>query len=182
MAEQQKTNSETGHAGGGHHEAFPPFDAKNYPSQILWFAIAFGILYVVMSRVALPRVKDIIDSRAGKIQQDLDAAHRMREEANEAAKAYEKTLAEAKANAQALAQQTRAKVKLEQDARRQSVESELNDKLQAAELQISEMKAGAMSNVSQIASEAASAIVQHFTGGEPDSTMVAAAVSDVTRL
>lgn len=181
MAEQQKTKSETGHSGGG-RETFPPFDAKNFPSQILWFAIAFGILYLVMSRVALPRVKKIIDSRAGKIEEDLEAARRMREEANEAAKAYEKTLADAKANAQALAQATRAKVKLEQEAKRQSVETELNEKLKTAELQISEMKAAAMANVSQIASEAASAIVQHFTGGEADPKAVAAAIADVTKL
>ena len=177
MAEGQKTNSETGHPQGA-HEAFPPFDAKNFPSQILWFAIAFGGFYLLMSRVALPRMKAIIDQRAGKIDSDLTAAQKMQEEAREAAAAYEKTLAEARARSKELAQQTQAKVKLEQDAKRQTVESELDHKLKTAETQIAETKAKAMANVGQIANEAASAIVEHFTGKPADPTAVATAIAE----
>jgi F-type H+-transporting ATPase subunit b len=176
MAESQKTNSETGHPQGG-HEAFPPFDAKNFPSQILWFAIAFGAFYLLMSRVALPRMKAIIDHRSGKIEGDLHAAQKMQEEAREAAAAYEKTLAEARSRSKELAQQTQAKVKLEQDAKRHAIEAELDHKLRTAETQIAETKANAMANVGQIANEAASAIVEHFTGKPADPTTVAAAVA-----
>jgi F0F1-type ATP synthase, subunit b len=150
----QTTHSETGHPHEG-KEPFPPFNTANFPSQILWFVISFGVLYLVMSRVALPRMKKIIDQRAGKIESDLAEAQRMQDEAREAAAAYEKTLAEARARSQELANATRAKVKAEQAARRQSIEAELDQKLKTAEAQIAETKASAMTNVGQIANEAA---------------------------
>ena len=177
MAGQQQTNSETGHQGGG--EMFPPFDPQYYPSQILWFVVSFAVLYLVMSRAALPRLKRIIDQRKGKIDDDLTAAQKMQAEAREASAAYEKTLAEARARSQALAQETRAKVKLEQDAKRHAIESELDEKLSRAEMQIAETKANAMASVGQIANEAAAAIVEHFVGKAPDPTAIAAAVAEI---
>jgi F-type H+-transporting ATPase subunit b len=177
MAEGQKTTSETGHPQGA-HEVFPPFDARNFPSQILWFVIAFGAFYMLMSRVALPRMKTIIDQRAAKIAGDLAAAQKMQDEARDAAAAYEKTLAEARARSRELAQETQAKVKLEQDAKRQAIEAELDKKLKTAEAQIADTKASAMASVGQIANEAAAAIVEHFTGKPADSTAIAAAVAE----
>lgn len=177
MAEGQKTNSETGHPKGG-HDTFPPFDAKNFPSQILWFVIAFGAFYMLMSRVALPRLKAVIDERAGKIDGDLAAAQKMQDEARQAAAAYEKTLAEARARSKELAQETQAKVKAEQDAKRLAIESDLDQKLKTAEVQIAETKAKAMASVGQIANEAASAIVEHFTGQPADPTAIATAIAE----
>ena len=177
MAEGQKTHSETGHPQAP-HETFPPFDAKNFPSQILWFVIAFGAFYMLMSRVALPRMKAIIDERAAKIDSDLTAAQKMQEQAREAAAAYEKTLAAARARSKELAQETQAKVKLEQDAKRQAIEAELDAKLKMAEIQIAETKANAMASVGQIANEAASAIVEHFTGQPADPTAIATAIAE----
>ena len=158
--------------------AFPPFDPGTFSSTIVWLVITFGLLYLIMSRLALPRVKGILRTRSDKIHGDLAAARKMREEANEANAAYEKTLTEAKAKSQALAAETRAKVKLEQEAKRRSLEVELNGKLQTAEAQIAEMKAGAMANVGQIANEAASAIVEHITGKPADPTAIAAAIAE----
>lgn len=158
---------------------FPPFDPSHMPSQLIWLAITFGVLYILMSRVALPRVKDILENRSTKISGDLDAAAAMQSEANAASIAFEKTLAEAKSNAQALAQQAQAKVAAEADAKRHALEAELNTKLVAAEAQIGEMKAKAMANVGSIASDAASAIVQQLTGKAPSADAVAAAVANV---
>jgi F-type H+-transporting ATPase subunit b len=176
MAAPEQTTS-TGVPKEG-HETFPPFDARNFPSQILWFAIAFGAFYLLMSRIALPRMKAIIDARVGKIENDLAAAHKMQDEARQAAAAYEKTLAEARAKARDLAQQTHASIKLQQEAKRRAIEAELDEKLRSAELQIAETKASAMANVGQIANEAAAAIVERFTGRPADPTAVAAAVAE----
>jgi len=73
MAAETKTTSEVHHEGGG-HEVFPPFDATHFPSQILWFVIAFAILYALMSRIALPRVGEIKQMRRDKIASELDEA------------------------------------------------------------------------------------------------------------
>ena len=157
--------------------AFPPFDPATYTSTLVWLALTFGALYLIMARVALPRVHDILKNRGDQIRHDLDAAFKMREEANEAVAAYEKTLAEAKSRSQALAQETRARVKLDQDAKRLTLEADLNAKLLSAEQQIAEKKAAAMAGVGQIANEAAAAIVQHITGRPADPAAIASAIA-----
>ena len=165
-------------AGSAHEAAFPPFDPATFSSTLVWLALTFGALYLIMSRLALPRVHDILKDRGDKIRGDLGAAFKMREEANEASAAYEKTLTEAKARSQALAQETRLRVKGEQDTKRLALEAELNAKLQVAETQIAERKASAMASVGLIATEAAAAIVQHITGKPADEAAVASAIAD----
>lgn len=164
-------------SGAAPEAAFPPFDPATFSSTLVWLVLTFGALYLIMSRLALPRVHDILKNRGDKIRSDLGAAFKMREEANEASAAYEKTLAEAKARSQALAQETRLRIKGEQDAKRHALEADLNAKLQTAETQIAERKASAMASVSQIATEAAAAIVQHITGKPADEAAVASAIA-----
>ncbi|MGD0632686.1 MAG: F0F1 ATP synthase subunit B' [Beijerinckiaceae bacterium] len=163
--------------GAPHEASFPPFDPATFSSTLVWLALTFALLYVVMSKVGLPRVASILKHRADQIRSDLAAAFKSREEANQASAAYDKTLAEAKASSQALAQETRARVKHEQDAKRVVIEAELNAKLQAAEAQIAERKASAMASVGEIAGEAAAAIVAHITGKSADPAAIAAAIA-----
>jgi F-type H+-transporting ATPase subunit b len=155
--------------------AFPPFDAANFVPVLIWLVLSFGLLYILMSKVALPRVHDILHTRQAKINEDLENANKMRAEANEAAAAHDKMLAEARAKAQGLAQETHARLHAETEAKRQAIESDLNAKLVAAEAQIAETKAKAMGNVESIAQEAAAAIVQHLTGKPADAAAIAAA-------
>jgi F-type H+-transporting ATPase subunit b len=178
MATETKTTSEVHHEGGG-PGVFPPFDASTYPSQILWFVIAFAILYALMSRVALPRVGDIKKMRSDKIAAELDQAQKLQAQADAAGAAYEKTLADAKARAQNLAQEMHAKLAAETAAKRHELEADLNTRLAAAEAQISEMKTRAMSNVGAIAREAAAQIVQHLTGRPADVNAIARAQSEL---
>jgi F-type H+-transporting ATPase subunit b len=172
-----ETTSEVHHEGGG-HGVFPPFDASTYPSQILWFVIAFAILYALMSRVALPRVGEIKTMRRDKIASELDEAQKLQAQADAAGAAYEKTLADAKARAQSLAQEMHAKLAAETASKRHELEADLNARLAAAEAQISDMKAKAMSNVGAIAREAAAQIVQHLTGRPADVNAIARAQTE----
>jgi len=175
MAEtiNQETRPEVGKAEPG----FPPFNAATFPSQLFWFAIVFIALYLLMSRVALPRVGGIFEVRRTRIARDLDEASRMQRQADEAGAAYEKTLADAKANAQAVAQNMRDKLAAESEARRHELEASLNAKLATAEAQIGATRNQAMANVDAIATEAAAAIVQHLIGTTVDSAVIAQAVA-----
>ena len=164
-------------AAGGGGDAFPPFDPHTYPTSILWLIVTFGILYFTMSRYALPRVGSILKERSDKIHERLAAARKMREQAREASDAYDRTLAEARARSQDLANETRARVKSEQEAKRKALEAELDDKLKVAELRIAETKAGAMASVGQIAMETAAAIVEHLTGKPANHDQVAKAIA-----
>ncbi len=162
-------------AGTEQPAVFPPFDSANFVPVLIWLALSFALLYFLMSKVALPRVHDILTTRQAKINEDLKNANKMRAEANDAATAHDKTLADARAKAQTMAQETHARLNAETEAKRHTLEAELNAKLVAAEAQIADTKAKAMSNVEAIAQEAAAAIIQHLTGKPADAAAVAAA-------
>jgi F-type H+-transporting ATPase subunit b len=175
----QTTNATT-QAHGGAHEgggAFPPFDSSTFGSQLIWLALAFGALYLLMSKVALPRVSRILDERHGKITADLDEAARLKSQTDAAISSYEKALSDARANAQAIAGETRDKLQAETDTRRKALEADLNVKLEAAERQIVEGKTRAMQNVRGIAADATAAIVQQLVGRTPSTDEVDAAVA-----
>ena len=159
-----------------HGGGFPPFQKDTFGSQLLWLAIFFVALYLVASKLALPRVGSIIADRRKRISGDLDEAARMKDAADAAIASYEKALADARARAQAIAAQTRDKINAEAEASRKTVEANLHAKLTAAEQTIAATRTAAMANVQGIAQEAAVAIVARLTGETPSAAAAAAAV------
>jgi F-type H+-transporting ATPase subunit b len=180
MAEPTHTAS-TEHPAEGGHGGFPPFQSQTFASQLVWLAIAFVLLYVLMSKLALPRVASIIEGRQKRIAGDIAEAGRLKAQSDEAVAAYEKALADARANAQAIANETRDKQAVEAEARRKTLEDELNTKLAAAEKTIAATKQAAMSNVRGIAEDATRAIVERLIGAAPSEKAVADAVADVLK-
>lgn len=160
-----------------HGAAFPPFESHTFLGQLIWLALAFGLLYYLMSKVALPRIEGILHDRANRLAADLDEAHRMKAEADAAGEAYERSLREAQAKAQGIAQEARNWLAAESDRARKAQEAALNEKLVASEETIRASTAAAMSNVGQIATEAASAIVERLTGKTPDRASLERALS-----
>ena len=160
---------------GGAHSNFPPFDPSTFPSQLVWFAIAFGFLYWYMSKRGLPQLGAVIEGRKAQIARDLDEATAMQQKADAAAAAHERTLAEARAKAQSLAQAARDAAMADAQAKRQALEDELADELAAAEREIAAMRASAMANVAEVARETAGAIVERLGGRPADPAAVAAA-------
>jgi F-type H+-transporting ATPase subunit b len=156
---------------------FPPFDPNVFAPQLIWLALIFGALYFLMSRIALPRIENILENRRARIAGDLDDAADMQAKAQAAGTAYEKTLSDAKANAQSMAQQMRDKLAAESASKRKTLEDQLNAKLADAERAIATTKAQAMSHVSEIATAAASDIVTHITGKPADAQKIAAAIA-----
>ncbi|SHK99346.1 F-type H+-transporting ATPase subunit b [Bradyrhizobium lablabi] len=163
-------------AEGGHKAPFPPFEKDTFASQLVSLAIAFVALYLIVSRVALPRVGGVLDARQKAVESDLAAAQKLREETDAALKAYEGELAAARARAQAIGAETREKLNAASDAERKTLEERLTHKLVEAEKTIAATREAAMSNVRNIAAEAAAAIVQRLTGIVPDGKSVEGAV------
>jgi F-type H+-transporting ATPase subunit b len=162
-----------------HGGGFPPFQKENFGSQLLWLAIAFGALYLIASKLALPRVGGIIADRRARIDGDLREAARMKEAADAAIASYEKSLADARAKAQTIAAQTRDKIAAEAEVRRKEVEANLQVKLAAAEQSIQATRTAAMSHVQGIAKDTAIAIVARLTGKAPSEAAAATAVKAV---
>jgi F-type H+-transporting ATPase subunit b len=165
----------------GHKEPFPPFNGETFASQLFWLAICFVFLFVMMWKVALPRIGAIIDNRQKRIDDDLAAAAKFKADSEAAVAAYEKALADARGKAQALANETRDKQAAEADATRKKLEGKLNIKLADAEKTIAATKQAAMKNVRTIAADATKAIVERLTGKAPADSAVDAAVSDALK-
>jgi F-type H+-transporting ATPase subunit b len=161
------------------HGTFPPFDPATFPSQLLWLAITFGLFYLFLKRVVMPRVGGIIDVRNERITQDLDQAAKLKGEADAAVAAYEQELAEAKTNANAIGQKANDVAKAEAETARKKVEAALDQKLGEAEARIASIKANAMKEVGTIAEDTASAIVEALVGGKASKAEIAAAVKSV---
>jgi F-type H+-transporting ATPase subunit b len=170
MAEGTSSHTE---ADGG---SFPPFDPDTFPSQLVSLVIAFVALYLIVSRIALPRVGGVIDARQKAIEGDLAQAQTLKDESEAALKAYENDLAAARARAQAISNETRDKLNAASEAERKTLEDQLAHKLADAEKTIAATRASAMSNVRGIAADAASAIVQRLIGTAPDGKAVETAV------
>ncbi|GGA56088.1 ATP synthase subunit b 2 [Pelagibacterium lentulum] len=148
-------------------DVFPPFDSTTFASQILWLAISFAALYFIMSKLALPRIGEILEVRRDRIEGDLAEADRLRQKTDEAIATYEAALADARGKAHTIAEQTRSEIKADLDAKRNKVETDLAKKVAAAEARISETKTEALGHVSEIATETAQAVVAQLLGKVP---------------
>ncbi len=156
--------------------AFPPFQAEHFPSQLVWLTISFVLLYVLMSKIALPRIGAIMAERSRLIGDDLAAAERLKEQSNAAHAAYEKSLADARGRAQSIANSTREKQAADTEAAQKALEAKLHDRLAAAEQSITATRTAAMGNVRAIAADTAAAIVERLIGKVPADHEIAAAL------
>lgn len=163
---------------GGHEGGFPPFNSQHFPSQLLWLAITFGLLYWLVSTRIAPRIGSILEVRRDRIDADLAEAERARADTDAAAAAYEQSLAEARSKAGAIAAETRAAVAKDVEARRHAAEADASARLAAAEADIAAIKAKAMAEVDTIAVDTTEAIVAALIGaGSRDEASAAVAAA-----
>ena len=141
------------------------FDSSTFASQLFWLALTFGFLLWFMSKVIVPRIGGILETRQDRIAQDLDKAHELKGEADAAIAAYEQELAEAKSSANEIAGKARDAAKAAAEAERHKVETALNKKLSEAETRIAAIRDKAMADVGAIAGDTTEAIVKQMIGG-----------------
>lgn len=168
---------------GGAAEAssggLPQLDMSTYPSQIFWLAVTFGFLYLVMSRVVLPRLGGAIEERRDRIADDLDQAAEFRRKSEEAEAAYNAALADARARSQAIAGENRAAIEAEIADLQAEADADAAKLIAAAEARIAAMKANATSKVREAAQDTAKAIVAALIDETPTDEAAAAAVAAV---
>lgn len=144
----------------------PQLYAPDFAPQLIWLAICFGVLFFVLSKVALPRIGEVMQERRDRIQRDLDEAGRLKTETEQALVAYEQALAEARARSGAIAKERRGALTVEIDQERARVEAQVAAKVADAEKRIAAMKSNAMTQVNEIAVDTAAAVVARLIGIE----------------
>jgi F-type H+-transporting ATPase subunit b len=155
----------------------PQLDYHTFVPQLVWLAITFVVLYVLMSRLALPKVKAAIEGRRHHLDNDLGRAAALKEEAEAALAAYQKTLADARAAAQDTLRQTGEKLAAEAAERQHQLAATLAEQIAAAEARIAAGRDQALADIRGIAAEVGAAVVEKLTGAVPSADAVTNAVS-----
>lgn len=154
----------------------PQLNPLDWGPQLVWLLLTFGVLYLLMVYVALPRIGSVIEARAARIAADLATAEKLRRQTEEAIAAYEQALAEAKQKAHAIVEEGRLKLKAETAAERARLDKDLAKKGAEAEARIDKAKASAMKDVSAVAADVATDIVRRLIGVAPAKAEVDKAV------
>jgi F-type H+-transporting ATPase subunit b len=160
MADTATATTQVPEKSGG----FPPFDTTTYPSQLFWLAVTFAFLFVMMWKVAGPRISGVIGSRRSAIHADIEAAQKARGDAEAAAAAYEAALSAARKRAHALADETRQALNAEIASAKTKADEAAASAMAKANDRIAAMQAEARGAVAKAAEEAAIAIVARLTG------------------
>jgi F-type H+-transporting ATPase subunit b len=156
----------------------PQFDPALWPPQLVWLAISFVILYLLMARVALPRVSQALEEREFRINESLRKADALKDQAEDAVAAYEKMMAEARAKAQEQLRSVRERAAAEAAERNAELTERLTALIAEAEARIATAREEAVGNIRDIAVEVAQAAVARLIG-KVDTRSVANAVDGV---
>lgn len=154
----------------------PQFDPTTFASQLFWLLVTFGLLFVIVSRVLLPRIAGMLEARQERIDDDLDRAAALKDEAEAILAAYEKTMADGKAEAQGLLRQATEEMAAEGAKRHEGLAAKLAEEVSAAESRLLEAKTAAVANIGQVAGEVAQAAVERLIGVEVDQATAGKAV------
>ncbi|WP_425037814.1 F0F1 ATP synthase subunit B' [Primorskyibacter sp. S187A] len=145
-------------------------------NQVFWLVITLIVIFFVLSRVALPRIAAVLAERQGTITNDLSQAEELKRQAEEAEAAYNKALADARAEAQNIVAETRAEIAADLQAATDKADAEIAAKAAESEKAIADIRASAMENVSVVAKDTAAAIIEAL-GGKADAKAIDAAVA-----
>ena len=180
MAGESHVAEAAGHAGEKASGGFPPFDASLFSSQIFWFWVAFGALYIVLASVVIPRIAKTLAHRRGTIEGDLKAAA----DQTAAAQAARLQAEKASADARAQARKTVQEMRLVNDAAASKADGEAtavaNAKIATAETNIAASRAAALSSIQETIGDLAATIVERVSGAKPTAKAIATAMAGVT--
>ena len=154
----------------------PQLDFSTFPNQIFWLLVTLTVIYVVLSRVALPRIGSVLSTRMGTITNDLKAAEELKARAVEAEKAYGAALTKARADAAAIVAQAKAVIQADLAAAIATADAEIAVKAGQSEARIADIRAGAVDAVTEVARDTAAALVAAL-GGTADGVAIDTAVS-----
>jgi F-type H+-transporting ATPase subunit b len=164
------------HGGEEAATGLPQLDFSTFPNQIFWLLVTLVVIYLILTRVALPRIATVLAERQGTITNDIAAAEEFKLKAQEAEATYQKALAEARAEAQKISAEARAEIQADLDAAMAKANAEISARSSESEARIAEIRDGAMDAVKDVARDTAKEVVLAL-GGKADARSVTAAVN-----
>ncbi|MEM6637059.1 MAG: F0F1 ATP synthase subunit B' [Pseudomonadota bacterium] len=154
----------------------PQLDFSTFPNQIFWLVVTLLVIYLVLSRLALPRISAVLAERSGSITNDIAAAEDLKQKAKDAEAAYDKALADARAEAQKIADATRAEIRKELDAATAEADAEIAARTAESEKAIADIRASALDSIRSVSTEITGEVVA-AVGGKADAPAIDAEIS-----
>ena len=161
------------------HRGLPQLQSDTFPSQIFWLVVTFGLLFLILWRITLPMIEGIIGERRNRIEGDLGAAEKFRQQASESLAAYESELAGARARAHQILDANRKSISTELDSVKSRADEEAQAAMKQAEARIAADRARALGSLRPAASEAAAAIVERLIGAQVSAEVAARIIGEL---
>lgn len=171
-----ETHEAAGHAAEAAAPGMPQLDFSNWANQIFWLLVTLVVIYFVLSRIALPRIAAVLAERQGTITNDIAAAEELKLKAIEAEEAYNKALADARAEAQRIIAETKAEIQADLDTATAKADAEIAAKAVESEKAIAAIREGAMESVKEVAKDTAKEIVAAM-GIKADARTITSAIT-----
>jgi F-type H+-transporting ATPase subunit b len=159
----------------------PQLNPEFWVSQIFWLTLTFGILYVVLSKLILPKISDNLESRKSQILENIEAAEKQREDSETKLKEYEEIISKSKLEAKNIFSQTREKALKDINAKKDVLDKQIDDEIRKAEQEIKSLRDGAPDKINKIAIETSSELIQKLIGAEVNNSSISAIVDDLSK-
>ena len=159
----------------------PQLNPEFWVSQIFWLTLTFGILYVVLSRIILPKISSNLELRKSQIQENIEAAEKQREDSETKLKEYENIISRSKLNAKNILKETRDKTLKDINLKRENLEKQIDLEISKAENEIDALKKTSPEKINQIAIQTSSEILKNLIGAEINSSSISAIVDDLSK-
>ena len=159
----------------------PQLNPEFWISQIFWLTLTFGILYLVLSKLILPKISANLESRKSQILENIEAAEKQREDSETKLKDYEEIISKSRLDAKTIFNQTREKALKDINAKREVLDKQIDDEIIKAEQEIKILRENAPDKINKIAIETSSELVQKLIGAEINNSSISAIVDDLSR-
>ena len=162
------------------NSGMPQLNPEFWISQIFWLTITFGILYVVLSKLLLPKISDNLEMRKSKILENIEAAEKQREESEKKLKEYDKILNSSKIEAKNYFNQAREKILKDINLKKEKLDKEISEEVKNAEAEIKNLMKKAPEKINKIAIETSAELINQLIGTEMNNSSISATVEDLS--
>ena len=159
----------------------PQLNSEFWISQIFWLTLTFGILYVVLSKLILPKISANLELRKSQIQENIEAAEKQRESSESKLKEYDNIILKSKLDAKNIFKDAREKVTKDINLKRETLEKQIDAEIKKAEQEINFLKKSAPEKINKIAIETSSVLIKKLLGAEVNNSSISAIVDDLSK-
>ena len=159
----------------------PQLNPEFWVSQIFWLTLTFGILYVVLSKLILPKISANLELRKSQIQENIEAAEKQRESSESKLKEYDEIILKSKLEAKNIFKDAREKVLKDINSKKEILDKQINEEINNAEIEIQALKKGASEKINKIAIETSSDLIKKIIGTEINNSSISAIVDDLSK-